>query len=361
MSDQIYRDAASAINKAGAVPFPVNDTLLDILKILMTPEQAQFVQMLDRPLNRGELEKKSGLSGDALDRMLNDLMDNGVITGAASRSAGMMVYRALPPIPGIFETTMMRGETGEKQKTLARLFEKLFEELSAMVQQNYDAVVPALKAVPPMTRIVPVEKQVDRSLDTVMPAEDVKKLIDRFDTIAVAYCYCRHQKDLLGRSCRVTDERKNCLLFGKTAEFFIAHQFAVPVTRDQARTIMEKAEADGLVHKAFHEKYDTGKDEMAVCNCCKCCCETFNSFYRGGVPTITYTAYIARVDAGTCTGCESCVEICPMEAIAMADGVARIDDPRCIGCGVCAYHCPAEALTLERTGQRHVFVPPPKL
>ena len=360
MSDQTYRAAASAVIAAGAIPFPVNDTLLEILKAIMTPDQAEFVQLLDRPLNREEIKKKSGMADADLDHMLNSLMNSGVISGTASRGSGLMVYRAMPPIPGIFETTMMRGETGEKQKTLARLFENLFEELAGMVQANYDAIVPAFKAMPPMTRIVPVEKQIDRAFDTVMPCEDVKKLVDRFNTIAVATCYCRHQKDLLDRPCRATDERKNCLFFGKTAEFFINYGFAEPISQDQAKQILEKAEADGLVHKAFHEKYDTGRDEMAICNCCKCCCETFQSYYRGSSPTITYAAYIARVDADTCTGCEACADICPMEAIEMTDDTAQVIDARCIGCGVCAYHCPADALALERTGQREVFVPPPR-
>jgi len=212
-----------------------------------------------------------------------------------------------------------------------------------------------------MTRIVPVEKHIDQKFDTVMPCEDVKKLVDRFDDIAVAYCYCRHQKDLLDKSCSVTDERKNCLFFGSTARFFISRKFAEPITGDQAKQILEKAEKDGLVHKAFHEKYDTNKDEMAICNCCKCCCETFQSYYRGSSPTVTYTSYIARVDAESCTGCEVCVDICPMEAIEMNDEIARIDDSKCIGCGLCAYHCAAESLVMERTGQREVFVPPPKL
>ena len=360
MSDQTYRAAAAAVIAAGAIPFPVNDTLLDILKIIMTPEQAKFIQLLDRPCNREELQKISNLPDADLDKMLTGLMDNGVISGIASKGSGLMVYRAMPPIPGIFETTMMRGETGEKQKTLARLFEKLFEDLTGMVQANYDAIMPAFKTMPPLTRIVPVEKHIDPAFDTVMPCEDVKKLVDRFDTIAVATCYCRHQKDLLGRPCRVTGERQNCLFFGKTARFFIDHQFAQPITRERAKEILEKAEADGLVHKAFHEKYDTGRDEMAICNCCKCCCETFQSYYRGSSPTITYTAYLARVAADDCTGCGACVDICPMEAIELTGEVAQVRDARCIGCGVCAYHCPADALSLKRTGQRAVFVQPAK-
>ena len=50
-----------------------------------------------------------------------------------------------------------------------------------------------------------------------------------------------------------------------------------------------------------------------------------------------------------------------MEAIQLEEDIANIDEKRCIGCGVCVHHCPEEAMTLERTGNREVFVPPPRL
>lgn len=53
-------------------------------------------------------------------------------------------------------------------------------------------------------------------------------------------------------------------------------------------------------------------------NRCKCCCETFQTFYRGGAPVVTCTAYIAAVDDDACIGCEACADICPMEAVHMA-------------------------------------------
>jgi ferredoxin len=269
-----------------------------------------------------------------------------------------VVYRVLPPIPGLFEYTMMRGESGEKQKTLARLFEKLFDELAVMVQANYDAIVPAFSVLPAMTRVIPVETAVDAGHDAILPSEDVLALIDRFDPIAVVHCYCRHQKDLLEKPCRVTDERKNCLMFGRTAQFAVDRKFGEPVTKDQARAILAKAKQSGLVHKAFHEKSDPFKDEMAICNCCKCCCETFQVFYRGAGPSLTTTAHIARLDLSLCTGCESCTAMCPMEALTMQGDRAVLEESRCIGCGVCVHHCPAEALSLVRTGLRTACVIP---
>lgn len=54
----------------------------------------------------------------------------------------------------------------------------------------------------------------------------------------------------------------------------------------------------------------------------------------------------AIVDKNTCTGCESCVSVCPVEAIAMADGKAQVDADACVDCGACVSECPVEAISL---------------
>lgn len=50
-----------------------------------------------------------------------------------------------------------------------------------------------------------------------------------------------------------------------------------------------------------------------------------------------------QVDVEKCTGCETCVDICPSEAIAMVDGHAVISD-ECIECGSCEAECPEGAI-----------------
>ncbi|NLF07177.1 MAG: 4Fe-4S binding protein [Pirellulaceae bacterium] len=55
----------------------------------------------------------------------------------------------------------------------------------------------------------------------------------------------------------------------------------------------------------------------------------------------------AVVNAETCTGCGSCVDACPVEAIEMKDDVAVVDPDTCTDCGACVDACPVEAITLE--------------
>jgi len=54
-----------------------------------------------------------------------------------------------------------------------------------------------------------------------------------------------------------------------------------------------------------------------------------------------------KVDAGACTGCETCVDSCPVEAIEMKDDIAVVDQDTCSDCGSCVDSCPVEAITMD--------------
>jgi len=56
---------------------------------------------------------------------------------------------------------------------------------------------------------------------------------------------------------------------------------------------------------------------------------------------------VVKVNADECVGCESCVPVCPVEAISMKDGKAVIDQDTCTECGACVAECPTEAIKQE--------------
>lgn len=56
---------------------------------------------------------------------------------------------------------------------------------------------------------------------------------------------------------------------------------------------------------------------------------------------------MVRVEPEECVGCETCVPVCPVEAISMQDEKAVIDQETCTECEACVESCPVEAIRVE--------------
>lgn len=56
-----------------------------------------------------------------------------------------------------------------------------------------------------------------------------------------------------------------------------------------------------------------------------------------------------QLDADRCTGCGTCLEVCPHEVFERrGNNSVRIRDrDACMECGACALNCPVEAITVE--------------
>ena len=68
---------------------------------------------------------------------------------------------------------------------------------------------------------------------------------------------------------------------------------------------------------------------------------------------------IAFVDEEMCSGCMTCVSLCPYSAISMVErdgvSVATVNDALCKGCGTCAAACPAKAITARHFDDRQIL------
>lgn len=359
MTDDLWNKVARTIANAGVFPVPISDSLIELLQELITEEQAEFLLLFKKPSKTlDQIKEQTNMDEDSILKMLDTLMYNGIIVGTESRTTKKLVYRLMPPYPGIFEYTNLRGETDERHIRIAKLFQKLHSERRRLDEKSLNAVMNVFKNLPPTDRTIPVETQVEVGTEEVIPIEDIKRYVEEYEDIAVAHCYCRHHKDLIGEPCKLGASKENCFLFDKSAVFAIEKEFGHRVSKEEAMNIFREAEDQGLVHKVFHVHSDVNRGIEAICNCCKCCCGILGMYREGVSPLHTMSSYLAEVDEELCVGCGTCLEMCPMETIYANNNKAIVDPEKCIGCGVCAHHCPEEAIQLKRTGPRDVIIPP---
>lgn len=368
-----YQKAANILNKAGGFPYPITTTILDILKFNIKEENLDLVMAFKKKISQTmeQLKESSGLSEGEILKKADDLAKRGVLFNQPN-SQGVMVYRLLP-IARQFEYTFMKklDKTGENNH-LAKLFHEFNEEIRDLVQSNYERFKLSINVLPPIDRTVPilenqetgeelniiVNKELDVPIEQVLPTQRIKELIDKYDDIAVGYCYCRQHNEFLGNPCKQIELTPSCFTLGKSARHTSNHGFSTLVSKEEALKILKKCEEAGLVHKAYHLHGDTNKEEVAICNCCSCCCLVARESMI--FPLANATNYLASIDHDLCIGCGTCVEKCYNKAIELNDNnkAERIEE-FCIGCGVCAYFCPENAISLIE-GPRIVKIIPPK-
>jgi len=375
-----FKKAAAIICRQGMVPFPVSDTAVELVRRIVGENEDEldligaFHEKPSQVLE--QLMESSSMAEEKVEPLAGNLARKGLIFNQPN-SSGVMVYRLLPfMMVGVMEYKFMTPlEGNEEEKELAGLFEKLLDSLKAEIEPQFQDLIPLFKASPALDRtvpasatgegsnikIIPVQQEVETGDEFILPSQTVSEIIEKFDDIAVGHCFCRQRRGLLGDPCATDAPTLNCFTFGKSARHTAAQGFAQMITRDEALKIMLEAEAAGLVHKAFHPGSRENSPETSICNCCKDCCDTFSLWRDGTMPLRNSTYHLAVIDEEACSGCETCVGWCPVDAIVLnGEGVAERDEDTCIGCGVCARFCPEEAISLKE-GLRKVFALPPRM
>ncbi len=371
--DEKYRKAGDIISKAGGTPVTVNDTLIKLLKFFIMEDEVDFIASFNdkKSQTMEQLKLSSGLAEEEITQKVKDLAGRGVIFNQPN-SKGIMVFRLLPLLNvGTFEYNFMgKLEKNDRNMEIYSLFNKMFGDLQSMLQENYDSLIPFLMTAPPIDRTVPVlenkpknepvkiiiNKDLGTAMDRIVPSQKVEELILKFDEIALGHCFCRHYKDLAGTHCKQTDDRETCFTFGKSAKFTSEQGFSRMITKDEALSVLKRAEEAGLVHKAYHPNFDTSKEETSICNCCRCCCA--NGIDNMIAPMTNATNFLSMVNDELCIGCGKCVKECHTYAAYLNDDKkARRKEELCIGCGVCAHFCPQNAISMIE-GERIVRIPP---
>ena len=309
-----------------------------LLKHLFDPDEAKVASQLcfdPRPLTR--IHQR--LRGTRISyRELEQILDSMYYKGTVDRTIqhGEKHYSNLMFILGIWESRV------------ERLTKEFVEDLQQYFQEAFDEDLNRSKT--PTFRTVPVEKSIPIEFN-VASYDQVRILVEEAgNQIAVANCVCRQAMDVIGQNCSATDLRETCLVFKETAEHHCELGIARPITREDALRILEKAQQAGLVLQP-----ENAKRPQFVCCCCGCCCEVLTRAKRFPHPVELYaTNHYCEVVPGLCKACETCVDVCQLDARSIVDGVATVNLERCIGCGNCVTSCQYQACRLRKREKESV-------
>lgn len=321
-----------------ATGYPETESKVEIrlLQRLFTEEEAELFLHLSPLLeNPEDIAKRLNRDPDQLMAMMEQMAQKGLLF--RKRKGDSVRYSAVPYVVGIFEFQLKRMDEG-----FARDHEEYFKAGFGQTIQSFKT---------PVLRTVPINRQLVANYP-VAPFEDVIQVIENQEKIAVSPCVCRTTTDLIGNGCDKTKE--NCFSFGSHAEYYVENGMGHYISTDEAKAIVKKNEEEGLVMQPFNSRKIGG-----MCSCCGDCCGVLRSLKMHPTPAkMVQSNYIARVDEAECTGCETCLERCQMEAIDVTDGIAAIQLERCIGCGLCVTTCPTDAIELLKKPEDQLYVPP---
>jgi Pyruvate/2-oxoacid:ferredoxin oxidoreductase delta subunit len=319
--------------------FPATQSGIEItiLKKLFSEEDAEmFLNLSPRLEEPAAVALRLGLPADEVAAHLEDMAGRGLLFRL--KKDGSARYGAIPFVHGLFEYQVKN--IGPE---MAGLVNEYFE------QGLHDAIAGAQGL---FLRTVPVEQSIAAG-PRVAAFDDARAILESNETIVVTDCICRKTQHLIDRGC--DSPMEVCFMFGSMGKFYLDNNMGRKIDAGEAVAILKKAQEAGLVTQP-----GTAQNPAGMCNCCGDCCGVLSAVKKFPRPAdLVFSNYQSRVDSKACTGCEACVDRCPMEAITMDDGnVAAVNLHRCIGCGVCVPVCPAEALSLIARPGAEQKIPP---
>jgi len=321
-----------------ATGYPATESRVEIrlLKRLFTEEEAELYLQLSPFLEKPKaVALRLNRDVDELEPILERMAQKGLLF--RKRKGDLVRYSAVPYVVGIFE-----HQLGRMDEAFARDHEEYFRTAFGQTIQSFKT---------PVLRTIPINRQLVADYP-VAPYEDVLQIIESQKKIAVAPCVCRSTTKLAGNECDKPVE--NCFSFGSHAEYYVENGMGRFISIDEAKKIVKKNEEAGLVMQPFNSQKIGG-----MCSCCGDCCGVLRSLKLHPNPAeMVQSNYFARVDEAECTGCETCLERCQMDAIEVTGGLAAIDLARCIGCGLCVTTCPGEAIALIKKSEDKLYEPP---
>ncbi len=270
---------------------------------------------LRKERNTAYLARKTGKSEEEVDRLAQHLAWIGVFRWTIDPETKENRYFMQIFAPGIMEMLVNNQELLETHPEVGRAF----EEYTRIRMQTMSPLIPSGYG---LMRVVPVESAIKDNPE----AHDFEKLsyyLNKYDTFSVSPCSCRASRTSINDGCGHLAEEM-CIQMGKGAEHYIRTGRARAITREEALEIIQRAEANGLMHDI--PNIEEAGDSAAICNCCACACFGLRVGLMFGARDAIRSNYVAEVDEAKCVACAQCVEVCPANALKLGQKLCTTAD-----------------------------------
>ena len=237
-----------------AVGFPTSKAGVEIriLEHIFTPEEAEIACFLNYKFEPLKMiySRVTHLfeSPQELKKILDRIQKRGGVESKIKN--GKKHYCNAPLVIGMHEFQIDR---------LTPEFMKDFNDYTSY--KNF--VIEYLSTALPQRRTIPIAKSIHPQ-NNISTFDEVMSLMQEAEEpIVTIDCICRKRKLIEGNSCKVTDRKETCLAIGGMAQMTLANDVGRKITRDEAMSIVELNQEEGLVLQPSNTK----KAE-SICSCC---------------------------------------------------------------------------------------------
>lgn len=366
------KQLAHLMNKTSSFSLPIIGSLYRVFDLAMNEEEMDLLLSLGvDSLTKSQLLERSNLSDAKFDQLVSSLITKGILWSRPNASNEGEDLFELPPIMlGWVEAFFWNGETTPTKEKIAKAILNYFDTFKklnfpigrSLVNMFYKFRGPHwnVVAIEPKKKLVDVDEEVKVPKSKIMNTSTVLDLIEEYgneDNMALTHCLCRQAQAINGEPCRLNLPVESHIWVGDFARHAIKHDIGRPISKQEALELMEEVRQKGGVHEIMHEGMDLDEPDLAICSCCWDCCTVLGGWARSQTPFYVETEALASLEEPeSCTGCGTCVNICPVEAITIVSDIAVHEEDHCIGCGLCEFHCPNDAVRML-PNKRSVFLP----
>ena len=253
------------------------ETWMEYLKeLIKNPEDIKYLVKLDQVPNwisAKRFAKKIDKPLDEALEILQRLIDNDLVMkiGRAKPKYAIQITQLIHNGPPLRYFDMPK----DKAKKLAELSYKYLVE-----DKWYKPYAGGPKT--PGLRVIPIQESLEETKTSILPYDDVEKILDEARVIGLAKCACKMRNEILDiRKCKGKYPLETCMFLNQGAVSMIEKGLAREITKDEAKKLCKEFNSMGLIHTT--ENFSEGPHQ-GLCNCCSCCCNPLSGITQWDNP-----------------------------------------------------------------------------